>query len=67
MEDRVEAVKVEKEEGWKERWRKSWKWVKGEEKCLVCGIPLTGKRGQVVKYCSKECREVRHNKKRGGE
>jgi len=32
-------------------------------RCLVCGCPLKRVHGQIVKYCSKSCREKRHNKK----
>jgi hypothetical protein len=35
-------------------------------KCVVCGKPLNINNGnQVVQYCSKECRKIRHNRKRG--
>jgi len=35
-------------------------------KCLVCGKKLNiNNRNQVVKYCNKNCRRKRHNKKKG--
>jgi len=55
-----------KKESFKKWWRKTWKIITtSPTHCLVCGKPLMFNNShQLVKYCSKECRHKRHNKKR---
>lgn len=41
-------------------WRMTWKKIQQSQKtCSVCGTDLNIAEGQVVKYCSKDCRNKR--------
>ena len=59
----MEEEKKEKKEEWKKAWRATWSFIVGSRnECVVCGEVLRKSPGQIVYYCGRVCRRMRHNR-----
>ncbi len=69
VKDPEQASQAELKKGWTRLMYKLWKYRHEPIRttanyCLICGKGLRRAPGQIVYYCSRECRHMRHNRAR---